>query len=253
MSCQFNLHEKSSMESIMVRTRILSNDKRCWENQCHSSWRHMRLIWSTKARCRVRISARGGRISDLPDQEGPVMSRIRLGDSILLCLTFPKAPIPKFFPNMNCPIWTGAWSMVGNWFVDVDKDNLLCNRDCFASNDFTAVSATTRWPWSVAAARIRKDTCWTCSSATDPTAPTYVLYACPSLVLRVFSLSPIGTLFRYCTMCIFVRSVSVLPGLLPYKLKKLDLVFWKIWNCSLAAGRESSSNAKTLLRFWNWI
>lgn len=25
--------------------------------------------------------------------------------------------------------------MVGNWFVDIDKDNLLCNRDCFASND----------------------------------------------------------------------------------------------------------------------
>ena len=159
MSCQFNLHEKSSMESIMVRTRILSNDKRCWQNQCHSSWRHMRLIWSTKARCSVRISARGGRISDLPDQEGPVMSRIRLDDPILLFLTFPKAPIPKFFPNMNCPIWTGAWSMVGNWFVDIDKDNLLCNRDCFASNDFTAVSATTRWPWSVAAARIRTDTC----------------------------------------------------------------------------------------------
>lgn len=48
-------------------------------------------------------------------------------------------------------------------------------------------------------------------------------------------------LFLFCLA--FYRTVT--------KKKKLDLVFWKIWNCSLAAGRESSSNAKTLLRFWN--
>ena len=27
-------------------------------------------------------------------------------------LTFPKAPIPKFFPKMNCPIWTGGCSIL---------------------------------------------------------------------------------------------------------------------------------------------
>jgi hypothetical protein len=31
---------------------------------------------------------------------------------VFYLLTFPKAPIPRFFPRMNCPICTGACSMV---------------------------------------------------------------------------------------------------------------------------------------------